>query len=169
MIDVKVLNTSEVKELGLPKYANKGDSGMDLMSSEDLVIKAGQRGLVKTGLKIAIPNPIKISGIENGIQTIHGFVVDILEIQFEAQIRPRSGLALKKGITVLNTPGTIDEGYRNEIGVILFNTSNEDFEIKKGDRIAQIVFAPVLKASWQVVESLDETDRGQGGFGSTGV
>jgi dUTP pyrophosphatase len=129
----------------LPEYAHPGDAGMDVKSVDDLTIKPGERALVHTGLVMMLP------------------------AGYEAQVRPRSGLALKKGVTVLNTPGTIDEGYRGEVGVILANFGSEDFVVSKGDKIAQIVVAPVTIA--QIVETadVDETERGEGGFGSTGV
>lgn len=129
----------------MPIYARDGDAGADLVANEAATIPAKGRALVKTGIKIAIPA---------------GYV---------GLVHPRSGLALKSGITVLNTPGTIDAGYRGEIGVILFNTTSEDFDVAAGDRIAQLVIQQVSIASFEVVESLDETTRGAGGFGSTGV
>lgn len=129
----------------LPAYAHASDAGMDVRSIEDLTIPAGKRALVHTGLVMALP-PL-----------------------YEAQVRPRSGLALKHGVTVLNTPGTIDSGYRGEVGVILANFGENDFEIKKGDKIAQIVIAPVTQPEIVEIEAVDETDRGVGGFGSTGV
>jgi dUTP pyrophosphatase len=134
-----------VPEAVLPAYAHPGDAGMDLCSVESLVIPAGGRSLVRTGLKMALP------------------------AGYEAQVRPRSGLALKRGVTVLNTPGTIDEGYRGEVGVILANFGNEDFSVEIGDRIAQMVIAPVVRAEIVEADELDATDRGEGGFGSTGV
>ena len=129
----------------LPGYAKPGDAGMDLRSVEELSVPPRGRAVVRTGLVMALPPG------------------------YEAQVRPRSGLALKSGITVLNTPGTIDAGYRGEVGVILFNTTDEPFAVRKGDRIAQLVIAAVVEA--QVVEAaeLGETERGAGGFGSTGV
>lgn len=129
----------------LPAYAHPSDAGMDLRSVADLEIPRGGRALVPTGL------------------------VALLPPGYEAQVRPRSGLALKHGVTVLNTPGTIDSGYRGEIGVILANFGEAAFAVKNGDRIAQLVIAPVTQP--QVVEAdvLDATDRGAGGFGSTGV
>jgi dUTP pyrophosphatase len=138
---VKVVNKSGNQ---LPNYATINSAGLDLRSAEDTVIRAGGRGLVFTGLYIAIPEG------------------------YEVQVRPRSGLALKKGITVLNSPGTIDADYRGEIGVILFNTTDEDFIVAKGDRIAQAVLKKVERIEWEVVDSLDETERGEGGFGHTG-
>ena len=128
-----------------PQYETPQSAGADIRSNENKIVPAHGRALIKTGLLIAIP-----SG-------------------YEAQVRPRSGLALKKGITVLNTPGTIDADYRNEIGVILFNTTDEDFEVKMGDRIAQLVLNKVEQIEWEEVDELPETDRGLGGFGSTGV
>lgn len=129
----------------LPAYAHPSDAGMDLRSVADLEIPCGGRALVPTGL------------------------VALLPPGYEAQVRPRSGLALKHGVTVLNAPGTIDSGYRGEVGVILVNFGAAAFAVKKGDRIAQLVIAPVTQP--QVVEAdvLDATDRGAGGFGSTGV
>lgn len=129
----------------LPAYAHPSDAGMDVRSVENLVIPAGKRALVHTGLVMLLP-PL-----------------------YEAQVRPRSGLALKHGVTVLNTPGTIDSGYRGEVGVILANFGETDFEIKTGDKIAQIVIAPVTQPEIVETEVVDETDRGAGGFGSTGV
>ena len=129
----------------LPAYAHPSDAGMDLRSVDELVIPAGKRALVHTGLVMMLP-------------PLH-----------EAQVRPRSGLALKQGVTVLNTPGTIDSGYRGEIGVILVNLGEADFTVRKGDKIAQLVIAPVTQPEIVETETLDETDRGAGGFGSTGV
>lgn len=141
-MELKILKLSP--EATVPQYAHKDDSGMDLFAINDLVLKSGEHKLVKTGISIELP--------ENT----------------EAQIRPRSGMALKNGITVLNTPGTIDEGYRGEIGIILINHSKEDFQITKGMKIAQMVIMPVLKPKVIVVDKLSETERGEGGFGSTG-
>ena len=129
----------------LPSYAHPGDAGMDLCSVEELVIPRGERRLVRPGLAMRLPPG------------------------YEAQVRPRSGLALKKGVTVLNSPGTIDEGYRGEIGVILVNLGDEPFGVCKGDRIAQMVVAPCARAEIALVSELDSTERGAGGFGSTGV
>ena len=128
----------------LPAYAHPSDAGMDVRSVEELVIPAGKRALVHTGLVVLLP-PL-----------------------YEAQVRPRSGLALKFGVTVLNTPGTIDSGYRGEIGVILANFGDADFIVKKGDKISQLVIAPVTQPEVCEVSEIDETDRGAGGFGSTG-
>lgn len=129
----------------LPAYARPGDAGMDLKSVEDTVVPRFGRALVKTGLVMQLPPG------------------------YEAQVRPRSGLALKHGVTVLNTPGTIDSGYRGEVGVILANFGDKDFVVAKGDRIAQLVIAPVTHAEVEATDVIDETDRGAGGFGSTGV
>ena len=144
-INVKILANGQGLEL--PKYATAQSAGADLLAaiSEDIVLKPNERKLVPTGIAIALP------------------------ANFEAQVRPRSGLALKNGITVLNTPGTIDADYRGEVCVILVNLSNEPFTISRGMRIAQVIIAPVTQGSWNVVEDLDETARGTGGFGSTGV
>ena len=129
----------------LPAYAHQDDAGMDLRSVEDCTVPRGGRLLVHTGLQMELPPG------------------------YEAQVRPRSGLALKHGVTVLNTPGTIDAGYRGEVGVILANFGDADFSVAKGDRIAQMVIAPVLRAEIVEADALDSTDRGAGGFGSTGV
>ena len=129
----------------LPSYAHPGDAGMDLRSVDDVTIAPGKRALVHTGLVMLLPPT------------------------YEAQVRPRSGLALKSGVTVLNTPGTIDSGYRGEVGVILINLGEADFRVKKGDKIAQLVIAPVIQPEIVETDSVDETDRGTGGFGSTGV
>ena len=129
----------------LPAYAHPSDAGMDVRSVEDLSIAPGKRALVHTGLVMLLPP------------------------MYEAQVRPRSGLALKSGVTVLNAPGTIDSGYRGEVGVILANFGEADFQVKKGDKIAQIVIAPVTQPEIVETSEVDETDRGSGGFGSTGV
>ena len=129
----------------LPSYAHEGDAGMDVRSVEDAEIAPGSRALVHTGLVMILPRG------------------------YEAQVRPRSGLALKHGVTVLNTPGTIDEGYRGEVGVILANFGDAPFVVKKGDRIAQVVVAPVTRAEIVETDEVDGTERGGGGFGSTGV
>ncbi|MBU3089883.1 dUTP diphosphatase [Clostridium gasigenes] len=129
----------------IPFQAHEGDAGMDLFSIEEANLKPLERKLIHTGIKIQLP--------ENT----------------EAQIRPRSGLALKNGITVLNTPGTIDEGYRGEIGIILINLSNEEFKIEVGMKIAQMVIKTTLTLDVEEVYTLTETTRGNGGFGSTGV
>ena len=129
----------------LPAYAHPGDAGMDIRSVDDLEIAPGTRALVHTGFVMILPPG------------------------WEAQVRPRSGLALKHGVTVLNTPGTIDAGYRGEVGVILANFGDAPFAVKKGDRIAQVVVAPVTTAAIEETDVVDDTDRGGGGFGSTGV
>jgi dUTP pyrophosphatase len=133
------------KDAIIPAYQSEEAAGFDLHSVEDAVIKRGERKLIKTGLAFEI---------EKG---------------YEVQIRPRSGLAFKYGISVLNSPGTIDSDYRGEIKVLLINLGEEDFEIKKGDRIAQAVIAPVIQAKIIEVDELSDTKRGAGGFGSTGV
>ena len=129
----------------LPSYAHPGDAGMDVRSIEDVTLAPGARALVHTGLVLMLPPDA------------------------EAQVRPRSGLALKHGVTVLNSPGTIDAGYRGEVGVILVNLGTEPFAVEKGMKIAQLVIAPVTQADVVEVAEVDETDRGAGGFGSTGV
>ena len=141
---IKVINKSKHD---LPKYQTELSAGMDLYANinEPITLKSLERTLVKTGLFISLPKG------------------------YEAQVRPRSGLAFKNGITVLNTPGTIDADYRGEIGVILVNLSSQDFTINDGDRIAQMVIAKHETAIWEEVENLDETNRGEGGFGSSGV
>ena len=141
---VKIINKSKNE---LPKYETLFSSGMDLRANleESIVLKPFQRLVVKTGLFIS------------------------LQQGYEAQIRPRSGLALKKGITVLNSPGTIDADYRGEIGVILINLSDSDFEINTGDRIAQMIIAKHETIEWEAVDKLDDSMRGDKGFGSTGV
>lgn len=139
-IDVEVLDPKLV-----PVYANIGDAGADLVASQAAVVPAKGRILVKTGLKLALPM---------------GYV---------GLVHPRSGLALKHGITVLNAPGTIDSGYRGEVGVILYNSTDSDFEVQIGDRIAQLVIQKYETGIFNIVDSLGETSRGDGGFGSTGV
>ncbi len=143
MVTIKVQKLSE--EAVMPKYAHEGDAGMDLFSIENYTVKPSERVLVKTGLKTEIPEG------------------------FEMQIRPKSGLALNSGITVLNTPGTIDAGYRGEIGVIIINHSNSDYNIAKGQKIAQAVFARFEKAEIQEVSETSDSSRAKGGFGSTGL
>jgi len=139
-IKIKKLNKKAI----IPAYQTKEAAGFDLHSIEDVIIKPGERKLIGTGLAFEI------------------------EFGFEVQIRPRSGLAYKHGITVLNTPGTIDSDYRGEIKVLLINHGSGEFEIKKGERIAQAVIAPVIQAEIVEVEELSDTERGSGGFGSTG-
>jgi len=143
MINVKI---KKIKDNAIiPKYVHEGDSGVDLYSAEDYLLKPGERVLVSTGLKIAIPKG------------------------YEAQIRPKSGLALNNGVSIVNTPGTIDAGYRGEIGIITINLGKENFKIEKGKKIAQMVFNKVEEAKFEEVEDLDNTKRGDGGFGSTGL
>lgn len=141
---IQIINKSKHE---LPNYETIASAGMDLRAniSKPITLKPLERTIVKTGLFIALP------------------------VGTEAQVRPRSGLAAKKGITVLNAPGTVDADYRGEIGVILANISNEDFVINDGERIAQLVIAKHERADWEEVEILSETERGAGGFGSTGV
>lgn len=143
-INILVQRLPHAADLPLPAYATEGAAGMDLLSARDMTLPSGGRALVPTGLAMAIPEG------------------------FEMQVRPRSGLALKHGITVLNAPGTVDSDYRGEVGVILLNTSDAPFAIARGDRIAQAVFAPVTRAAFEEVVVLPETRRGTGGFGSTG-
>ena len=144
MIQIKVVNKSKHQ---LPEYATASSAGMDLRANidEPITLKPLERKLIPTGLFIALP------------------------VGFEAQVRPRSGLALKKGITVLNTPGTIDADYRGEIGVILINLSNEDFVVEDGERVAQMIIARHEQSEFIPVNVLDETERGAGGYGHTGV
>jgi dUTP pyrophosphatase len=144
-VTVRVKRLNNGAGLPLPAYASAGAAGMDICAAESINLRIGKRAAVATGFAFAIPDG------------------------YEVQVRPRSGLALKNGITCLNTPGTIDSDYRGEIKVILANLGDEDFSIKTGDRIAQIVVAPVTQAAMVEVDSLDETERGAGGFGSTGV
>ena len=143
-VAVKLRRLPHGQGLNLPAYATPGAAGMDVVSAETVTIASGARHAVATGLSLAIPEG------------------------YEIQVRPRSGLALKHGITVPNTPGTIDSDYRGELKVILINHGSDSFAIARGDRIAQLVLAPVVQAQWREVEELDETVRGEGGFGSTG-
>lgn len=143
-MNIKIINKSNH---ALPHYETIASAGMDLRANitEPIILKPLERTVVKTGLFIELP------------------------VGIEAQVRPRSGLAAKKGVTVLNAPGTVDADYRGEIGVILVNLSNEDFTIENGERIAQLVIAKHERAEWMQVETLSETSRGEGGFGSTGT
>lgn len=143
-VPVQVKRLEHGEGLELPLYATDGAAGMDVLSAEDVTLAPGARHAVATGLALAIPPG------------------------YEIQVRPRSGLALKHGISVPNTPGTIDSDYRGELKVILINFGAEPFEIRRGDRVAQLVLAPVTRALWAVVDELDDTARGAGGFGSTG-
>ena len=142
-MQIKIINKSKHD---LPKYSTSASAGMDLRANleEEITLKPMERTIIKTGLFMELP------------------------IGFEAQVRPRSGLAIKNGITVLNSPGTIDADYRGEIGVVLVNLSKEDFIIKDGERIAQMIIAKHEKVDWKEVETLEESERGAGGFGSTG-
>jgi dUTP pyrophosphatase len=144
MIEIRLKRLPHGKGLPLPAYASEHAAGMDVVAAEELALQPGQRHAVATGFAIAIPEG------------------------HEVQVRPRSGLALKHGITCLNTPGTIDSDYRGEVKVILANLGSEPFEVRRGERIAQLVPAPVLRARFQEVSELEDTVRGAGGFGSTG-
>ena len=148
-VAVAVTRLDHGRDLALPVYATPGAAGLDLVAAvpaaAPLTLEPGRRALVPTGLALALPPG------------------------FEAQVRPRSGLALKHGVTVLNTPGTIDSDYRGEVGVILINCSDQVFVVERGLRIAQLVIAPVTRIDWTEVDRLPETARGSGGFGSTGA
>ena len=146
-VKVDVFQLPHAADLPLPEYATVQSAAVDLLAAviEDVVLTPGSRTLIPTGLAIALPDG------------------------YEAQVRPRSGLALKNGITLLNTPGTIDADYRGEIGIILTNLGQEDFTVERGMRIAQMLIAPVTRLTWNAVSSLDKSERGSGGFGSTGV
>ena len=148
-VTVAVKRLPHAADLPLPRYETAGAAGLDLQAAIDadapLVLKAGARALVPTGLALALPEG------------------------FEAQVRPRSGLALKQGVTLVNSPGTIDSDYRGEIGVILINHGQEDVVVTRGMRIAQLVIAPVIQARLVELDELDQSERGAGGFGSTGV
>ena len=144
-VPVRIMRLPHGEGLDLPAYATDGAAGMDVVSAEELTLRPGDRHAVATGFAVAIPEG------------------------YEIQVRPRSGLALNRGISVPNTPGTVDSDYRGEVKVILINHSSDDFPIRRGDRIAQIVLAPVTLARWDEVAELDDTRRGAGGFGSTGV
>ena len=143
---IYIKNISSKLDFKLPNYESEGAAGMDLSANidSDIIIKPLERSLIPTGIAISLPEDL------------------------EAQIRPRSGLAIKHGITLLNSPGTIDSDYRGEIKVILVNLSNDNYTIKPYDRIAQIVISQFVKAEFEIAENLDETDRGNSGFGSTG-
>ncbi len=147
MSRIQFRKLEHAKDLPLPGYESASAAGMDIRAAlgEPLVLKPGERILIPTGLQMAIP------------------------VGFEAQIRPRSGLAIRNGITMLNSPGTIDADYRGEVKVIAINHGKEDFVVNHGDRIAQMVIAPVTQFPVQETEELDETERGEGGFGSTGI
>lgn len=141
MIKIKRLNENAI----IPRYAHTNDAGMDLFSTDNAIVVPGEIKLIHTGIAIELPDDV------------------------EAQIRPRSGLAFKNGITVLNSPGTIDAGYRGEIGIIIINHGKESFEINVGTKIAQMVITPIIHATIQEVVELEQSDRGNCGFGSTGV
>ena len=143
-VGVRITRLPHGRGLELPQYATTGAAGMDVLAAEDVTIEPGARHAVATGLAVAIPPG------------------------YEIQVRPRSGLALKHGISVPNTPGTIDSDYRGELKVILINHGTEAFPVHRGDRVAQLVLAPVTLAEWHEVAELDSTVRGSGGFGSTG-
>lgn len=146
-VHVAITQLPHAKGLGLPKYATEHAAGMDLEAAVEapVTLKPGERQLIPTGLAIALPEG------------------------YEAQIRPRSGLAIKNGVTCLNSPGTIDADYRGEVKVILANLGQEPFTVERGMRIAQMVVAKYRRVEWEAVDQLDETERGSGGFGSTGV
>ncbi|HYD36899.1 MAG TPA: dUTP diphosphatase [Allosphingosinicella sp.] len=144
MIDIDIKRLSHGEGLPLPAYATDHAAGLDVVAAEDVTLAPGARHAVATGFAIAIP---------------HGY---------EVQVRPRSGLALRHGITCLNTPGTIDSDYRGEVKIILANLGAEPFEVRRGERIAQLVPAPVQRAAFRETDDLDSTGRGSGGFGSTG-
>ena len=143
---VKLLIKKLNEEVIVPEYKTRGSSGMDLMANinSDIYIKPGEKAIIPTGIAVSIP------------------------VGYEIQIRPRSGLAAKKNISILNTPGTIDADYRGEIKIILINFGKQEFKINPNDRIAQMVLCPVIKAELEVVDELQDTKRGRGGFGSTG-
>ena len=147
IVTIEIERMPEAEGLPLPEYATAGSAGMDLLAAvnEDIVITPGERKLITTGLKIAIPEG------------------------YEGQVRPRSGLALKHGITILNSPGTIDSDYRGVVKIITANLGTEDFIVRRGDRIAQLVIAPVVKAVLLETKELPDTARSEGGFGHTGV
>ncbi|GHS99392.1 deoxyuridine 5'-triphosphate nucleotidohydrolase [Synergistales bacterium] len=143
-VSVLILRTGRAKDFPFPSYATPASAGVDLRAVEDCLLQKGERALIHTGVRVALP------------------------VGYEAQVRPRSGLALKHGIILPNSPGTIDADYRGEIGVILMNLGDEPYEVKCGDRIAQMVVAPVCQVKFEEADELDETARGEGGFGSSG-
>ncbi|UAB78174.1 dUTP diphosphatase [Erythrobacter sp. SCSIO 43205] len=143
-VQIKVKRLPTGVDLPLPAYATDGAAGMDVVASEDMSIAPGDRKAVPTGLSVAIPEG------------------------YEIQVRPRSGLAFKHGVTVPNTPGTIDSDYRGELKVLMINHGTHEFKIERGDRVAQLIVAPVTQGVWEEVDELDDTTRGDGGFGSTG-
>ena len=144
-VTVRVKRGESSKDIPVPSYATPGSAGLDIRSAEDVIIEPGERAAARSGIYLEIPPG------------------------FEGQVRPRSGLALKHGVTVLNSPGTIDSDYRGEVRVIMINHGREKFSVKRGDRIAQIVFAPCARAGIEEVYELGDTGRSSGGFGSTGT
>ena len=146
-IDVRVTREPGCEDLPLPEYATPGSAGVDLRAALDapFTLAPGERRMVSTGLRIALPEG------------------------YEAQVRPRSGLAIRHGIGMVNSPGTVDADYRGVVQVLLINLGQEPFTVSRGDRIAQLVVAPVTRVSWTLTEALDETERGDGGFGHTGI
>jgi dUTP pyrophosphatase len=149
--EIKIVEVQKIyDDVEIPQYAKAGDAGMDVRAyftneSRGIELVSGARAIIPTGIKVAIPRG------------------------YEIQVRPRSGLAIKEGLTVLNAPGTIDSGYRGEIGVILYNANPNSVKVQHGDRVAQLVLSKVPSIVWSEVENLSETDRGEGGFGSTGT
>ena len=145
-VTVKRLREGSGNEIPLPRYMTEHSSGMDLFAAvdEEVTLEPGDRKLIPTGIALSIPEG------------------------FEGQVRPRSGLALREGVTLLNAPGTIDADYRGEIGVLLINLGQQPFQVKRGDRIAQLVFTPICKGVLELVSGLDDTPRNEGGFGHTG-
>ena len=147
IIPVKIIRLQDDNDVPLPSYESEGSSGMDIRANvkEPVVLNPGEIRLIPTGFAVSVP------------------------LGYEAQVRPRSGLALKHGIGLVNSPGTIDSDYRGEVGIILTNWGSESFPIRRGDRIAQMIISKVYKADFVVTDTLDETSRGQGGFGHTGI
>lgn len=146
-VPVKIIRLQDDHDVPLPSYESEGSSGMDIRANvkEDVLLNPGEIKLIPTGFAVSVP------------------------LGYEAQIRPRSGLALKHGIGLVNSPGTIDSDYRGEVGIIMTNWGSESFPIRRGDRIAQMIISRVYKADFVVTDNLDETSRGQGGFGHTGI
>lgn len=147
MLNISIVQLPHAADLPLPSYATEHSAGMDLLAAvnKEVTLTTGQRALIPTGVSLALPEG------------------------YEAQVRPRSGLALKQGVTVLNAPGTIDADYRGEVGVVLINHGDAPFVVTRGMRVAQMVIAPYTRVSWQKAESLETSARGEGGFGSTGM
>ena len=144
-VNVKILRDDKAKKFPSPSYETSGAAGVDLRAIEEAILLPGERAIINTGIRIEIPDG------------------------FEAQVRPRSGIALKNGVTLLNSPGTIDSDYRGEIKVIMINHGSDPFMVSAGDRIAQLVFAPVTRVTWIEEDGLSDTKRGEGGFGSSGA